>query len=73
MPVRSADDSLNPAQAVVARQAIVDASRNVVAYELLYRRTETAPTAQALDGERATLDQQTAALIGDTQALRDWR
>jgi len=24
-------------------------------------------------GERATLDQQTAALIGDTQALRDWR
>jgi len=23
-------------------------------------------------GERATLDQQTAALIGDTQALRDW-
>jgi tetratricopeptide (TPR) repeat protein len=24
-------------------------------------------------GERAALDQQTAALIGDTQALRDWR
>jgi len=56
MPVRSADDSPNPALAVVARQAIVDASRNVVAYELLYRRTEAAAVAETLDGERATLE-----------------
>ena len=56
MPVRGADDSSNPALAVVARQAIVDASRNVVAYELLYRRTEAAQDAQAADGERATLE-----------------
>ena len=56
MPARSVDDSPNPALAVVARQAIVDASRNVVAYELLYRRSEGAPTAETLDGERATLE-----------------
>jgi EAL and modified HD-GYP domain-containing signal transduction protein len=47
----------NPALAVVARQAIVDASKNVVAYELLYRATETAAAADpAADAERATLE-----------------
>ena len=58
MPARSADDSSqpNPALAVVARQAIVDASKNVIAYELLYRRTETASAAEPADGERATLE-----------------
>ena len=55
MPVR-ADDSSNPALAVVARQAIVDASRDVVAYELLYRRTDAAQVADPGDGERATLE-----------------
>jgi EAL and modified HD-GYP domain-containing signal transduction protein len=54
----SADDRFqpNPALAVVARQAIVDASKDVVAYELLYRRTETAAAAGTPDGERATLE-----------------
>jgi c-di-GMP phosphodiesterase len=46
----------NPALAVVARQAIVDASKNAVAYELLYRGTETAATADPADAERATLE-----------------
>lgn len=46
----------NPALAVVARQAIVDASKNVVAYELLYRGTETAATANPADAEQATLE-----------------
>jgi EAL and modified HD-GYP domain-containing signal transduction protein len=52
----SGDDSPNPALAVVARQAIVDASRNVIAYELLYRRTGASGSADAGDGERATLE-----------------
>jgi EAL and modified HD-GYP domain-containing signal transduction protein len=52
----SGDDSPNPALAVVARQAIVDASRDVVAYELLYRRTEGALAADPRDGEQATLE-----------------
>src|SRR3954466_14267227 len=58
MPASSADDRLqpNPALAVVARQAIVDASKDVIAYELLYRRTETASAAGAADGEQATLE-----------------
>jgi EAL and modified HD-GYP domain-containing signal transduction protein len=58
MPASSADDRSqpNPALAVVARQAIVDASKDVVAYELLYRQTETAAAAAASDGERATLE-----------------
>src|SRR5512139_928935 len=58
MPVRSADGPTqpNPALAVVARQAIVDASKNVIAYELLYRGTETASVAEPEDGERATLE-----------------
>jgi EAL and modified HD-GYP domain-containing signal transduction protein len=58
MPVRSADGPYqpNPALAVVARQAIVDASKNVVAYELMYRGTETAAAAETADGERATLE-----------------
>ncbi len=59
MPARSADDfpQPNPALAVVARQAIVDASKNVVAYELLYRRTQEATTAEVgPDGARATLE-----------------
>lgn len=46
----------NSALAVVARQAIVDASKNVIAYELLYRATGTAAVADAADGERATLE-----------------
>jgi c-di-GMP phosphodiesterase len=52
----SGDDSPNPALAVVARQAIVDASREVIAYELLYRRTEGALAADPHDGEQATLE-----------------
>ena len=58
MPDRSADPQFqpNPALAVVARQGIVDASKNVVAYELMYRRTETATTAASADGEQATLE-----------------
>jgi EAL and modified HD-GYP domain-containing signal transduction protein len=46
----------DPALAIVARQAIVDASKTVVAYELLYRETETASAADPADGERATLE-----------------
>jgi EAL and modified HD-GYP domain-containing signal transduction protein len=42
--------------AVVARQAIVDASKNVIAYELLYRETATAAVAEPTDGEQATLE-----------------
>ena len=58
MPASSADDRSqpNPALAVVARQAIVSASKDVIAYELLYRQTETAAAAVASDGERATLE-----------------
>jgi EAL and modified HD-GYP domain-containing signal transduction protein len=52
----SGDDSPNPALALVARQAIVDASREVIAYELLYRRTEGALAADPRDGEQATLE-----------------
>src|SRR5262249_9713542 len=59
MSARIPEDSSyrSPALAVVARQAIVDASKNVVAYELLYRRTEGASSAEPLtDGARATLE-----------------
>lgn len=58
MPGNSAEGSPQPnsALAVVARQAIVDASKNVIAYELLYRATGTAAVADAADGERATLE-----------------
>jgi c-di-GMP phosphodiesterase len=58
MPTRSGDESYkpNPALAVVARQAIVDASKNVTGYELLYRRAESASAADASDGDRATLE-----------------
>jgi EAL and modified HD-GYP domain-containing signal transduction protein len=58
MPVRSAGDPSqpNPALAVVARQAIFDASKNVVAYELMYRETKDASAAAPIDGEQATLE-----------------
>jgi c-di-GMP phosphodiesterase len=58
MPLRSAGDppQSNPALALVARQAIVDASKNVIAYELLYRETATAAVAEPADGEQATLE-----------------
>jgi EAL and modified HD-GYP domain-containing signal transduction protein len=58
MPARSGDESSqpDPALAVVARQAIVDASKDVVGYELLYRKAEAASAAEAGDGERATLE-----------------
>ncbi|MEJ0038899.1 MAG: HDOD domain-containing protein [Gammaproteobacteria bacterium] len=58
MPVPSAGDPLqpNPSVAVVARQAVFDASKDVIAYELLYRRTEASAAAAPADGERATLE-----------------
>src|SRR5215468_9818003 len=59
MSFRSGDDlsRSNPGLAVVARQAIVDASKNVVAYELLYRSNAAASAAEPMaDGARATLE-----------------
>jgi c-di-GMP phosphodiesterase len=58
MPARSAEGPFqpNPALAVVARQAIVDASKDVIAYELLYRESATAAAANPADGERASLE-----------------
>jgi len=41
--------------AYIARQAIYDASSNVIAYELLYRHAESAGTALVEDGTQATL------------------
>jgi c-di-GMP phosphodiesterase len=49
--------------ALVARQAIYDASKEVVAYELLFRRSETAATAQVVDGSAATLQVITNAVL----------
>jgi EAL and modified HD-GYP domain-containing signal transduction protein len=44
-----------PPPALVARQGIYNAAREVLAYELLYRRTESATAAELLDGTQATL------------------
>ena len=48
---------------LVARQAIYDASHNVVAYELLYRRRADAVSADVVDGRRATLQVITNAVL----------
>jgi EAL and modified HD-GYP domain-containing signal transduction protein len=44
------------ALAVVARQSVYDASLAVTAYELLYRGSTTAATADVVDGKQATLE-----------------
>lgn len=51
------EDGSDPADrlAFVARQAIYDASSNVIAYELLYRHAESARTALIKDDTQATL------------------
>lgn len=51
------DEGSGPAAqlAFIARQAIYDASANVVGYELLYRRAESAGTALINDDTQATL------------------
>ena len=49
--------------AIVARQAIVDSAMNVVAYELLYRRSETALTAELIDARQATLEVISSAVL----------
>ena len=41
--------------AVVARQCVYDASHTVTAYELLYRESAAAVTANVVDGSEATL------------------
>lgn len=56
--------SARPAeQALVARQAIYDASKDVIAYELLYRRSEGASKAEVIDGRRATLEVVTNSVL----------
>jgi len=50
-------------QALVARQAIYDASKDVIAYELLYRRSEGASKAEVIDGRRATLEVMTNSVL----------
>jgi EAL and modified HD-GYP domain-containing signal transduction protein len=51
------------AKVLVARQAIYDASQNVVAYELLYRRCSDSTAADVIDGRQATLQVITNAVL----------
>jgi EAL and modified HD-GYP domain-containing signal transduction protein len=51
------------AQALVARQAIYNAAKDVVAYELLYRRSQGASQADVIDGRRATLEVMTSSVL----------
>ena len=46
--------TLTPSQVSVGRQPIYDHARNIVAYELLYRRGESSATAEFEDGDAAT-------------------
>lgn len=50
-------------QALVARQAIYGPMKDVVAYELLYRRSEGASKADVIDGRRATLEVVTNSVL----------
>src|SRR5688572_20878285 len=50
-------------QALVARQAIYGPTKDVVAYELLYRRSEGASKAEVIDGRRATLEVVTNSVL----------
>ncbi len=49
--------------AIVARQAIVDSAKNVIAYELLYRRSESAQSAELIDGRQATMEVISSAVL----------
>lgn len=49
--------------ALVARQAIYSPSKEVVAYELLYRRSASASKAEVIDGRRATLEVMTNSVL----------
>jgi EAL and modified HD-GYP domain-containing signal transduction protein len=50
-------------QALVARQAIYGPEKDVIAYELLYRRSEGANKADVIDGRRATLEVVTNSVL----------
>jgi EAL and modified HD-GYP domain-containing signal transduction protein len=52
-----------PPPVLVARQAIVDSQKTVIAYELLYRRSETAQRAEFIDGRQATLEVITSSVL----------
>jgi EAL and modified HD-GYP domain-containing signal transduction protein len=52
-----------PPLALVARQAIYNAAKEVIAYELLYRRSANAAVADFVDGSAATLQVITNAVL----------
>src|SRR5688500_9363140 len=64
IPQATPEAAAKPAdQALVARQAIYGPTKDVVAYELLYRRSEGASKADVIDGRRATLEVVTNSVL----------
>jgi EAL and modified HD-GYP domain-containing signal transduction protein len=64
IPQATPEAAAKPAdQALVARQAIYGPTKDVVAYELLYRRSAGADKAEVIDGRRATLEVVTNSVL----------
>jgi EAL and modified HD-GYP domain-containing signal transduction protein len=62
-PANSASDRPEAAALLVARQGVYDRAKTVIAYELLYRRSAAAQTAEIVDGNQATLQVITNAVV----------